>query len=306
MRQMIFAECAADRQRPLSKLSEAQRDDFIEILTVMDGRPVTIRLLDPPLHEFMPNSDAEFAALAEDTGLDASLLKDRAAVLHEFNPMLGHRGCRLGVTHPEIYEMQCRAIFEAATEVVSRGLAPPILEVMVPLICTREELVFVRGLVDQVARDVFGRAACSVPYSVGTMIELPRAALLAGEIAEVSDFFSFGTNDLTQTTLGLSRDDSHRFLKTYQERQIFAHDPFVSIDRPGVGRLMAIAVDAGLAVRPSLKIGICGEHAGDPKSIQLCEELGLSYISASPYRVLTARLSAAQAAIRRREFSTET
>ncbi len=305
MREMILAESAADRQRPLSKLSEAQREDFIEILTVMDGRPVTIRLLDPPLHEFMPNSDAEFDALAEDSGLDSSMLKDRAAALHEFNPMLGHRGCRLGVTHPEIYEMQCRAIFEAAIEVVRRGLPAPALEVMVPLICTREELLHVRDMVDRVALEVFEKAACSIPYLVGTMIELPRAALLAGEIAEVADFFSFGTNDLTQTTLGLSRDDSHRFLEAYQQRGIFKHDPFVSIDRPGVGRLMEIAVDAGRAVCPLLKVGICGEHAGDPNSIQLCEDLGLSYISASPYRVLTARLAAAQATIRNRGRRTE-
>ena len=262
----------------------------------MAGLPVTIRLLDPPLHEFLPQGDAEFAELAEVTGLGIAHLKRRADELHEFNPMLGHRGCRLGITYPEIYEMQARAIFEAACEVAETGEAP-VPEVMIPLVATKRELELMRALVDRVAAEVFAERGKVIEYLVGTMIELPRAALMAGEIAEEATFFSFGTNDLTQTTLGVSRDDAGRFLGAYVEQGIYARDPFVTLDIDGVGQLIALAVERGRAVRPDLKLGICGEHGGDPASIAFCDTQKLDYVSASPYRVPIARLAAAQASL---------
>jgi pyruvate,orthophosphate dikinase len=228
------------------------------------------------------------------------VLKRRAAELHEFNPMLGHRGCRLGVTYPEIYEMQARAIFEAACDVAAKSGEAPIPEVMIPLVATRRELELMKAVVDKAAKAVFAEKGREVKYLVGTMIELPRAALKAGEIAEVGEFFSFGTNDLTQTTLGVSRDDAGRFLTTYVEKGIFARDPFVAIDVEGVGELIQIATDRGRATRPDIKLGICGEHGGDPASIDFCESVGLDYVSASPYRVPIARLAAAQAALKAR------
>ncbi|WP_337587980.1 putative PEP-binding protein, partial [Sphingobium sp. ba1] len=235
--------------------------------------------------------------VAKAAGVSVDVLKRRANELHEFNPMLGHRGCRLGVTYPEIYEMQARAIFEAALIVKQRGGEAPIPEVMIPLVATRKELELMKAIVDRVAAEVFAEQGDSVEYLVGTMIELPRAALKAGEIAEVGEFFSFGTNDLTQTTIGISRDDAGRFLGTYVDKGIFARDPFVSIDVEGVGELIQLAAERGRKTRPGIKLGICGEHGGDPASIAFCEATGLDYVSASPYRVPIARLAAAQAAL---------
>ena len=297
VRQMILASDEKGRRVALEKLLPEQRKDFTEILEVMAGLPVTIRLLDPPLHEFLPHEEAEFAEVANAAGIDVDTLKRRAAELHEFNPMLGHRGCRLGVTYPEIYEMQARAIFEAAVDVAEKSGAAPIPEVMIPLVATRRELELMKAVVDKAAQAVFAEKGRTIEYLVGTMIELPRAALRAGEIAEVGEFFSFGTNDLTQTTLGVSRDDASRFLGAYVEQGIYAKDPFVSIDVEGVGELIEIAAERGGKTRPDIKLGICGEHGGDPASIAFCEKVGLDYVSASPYRVPIARLAAAQAAL---------
>ncbi|MEG3167626.1 pyruvate, phosphate dikinase [Sphingomonas sp. LB3N6] len=297
VRQMILASDEKGRRVALEKLLPEQRKDFTEILEVMAGLPVTIRLLDPPLHEFLPHEESEFAEVATAAGVDVDTLKRRAAELHEFNPMLGHRGCRLGVTYPEIYEMQARAIFEAAVDVAEKSGAAPIPEVMIPLVATRRELELMKAVVDKAAQAVFAEKGRTIEYLVGTMIELPRAALRAGEIAEVGEFFSFGTNDLTQTTLGVSRDDASRFLGAYVEQGIYAKDPFVSIDVEGVGELIEIAAERGRKTRTGIKLGICGEHGGDPASIAFCEKVGLDYVSASPYRVPIARLAAAQAAL---------
>ena len=297
VREMILAENEEGRRTALAKLLPEQRADFRQIFEVMAGLPCTIRLLDPPLHEFLPHGDAEFEALAEVTGYGVDHLKRRAGELHEFNPMLGHRGCRLGITYPEIYEMQARAIFEAACEVAKTSGEAPVPEVMVPLVATKRELELLRALINRVAEQVFAEQGRAVDYLVGTMIELPRAALMAGEIAEEARFFSFGTNDLTQTTLGVSRDDSARFLAPYVDKGIFARDPFVSLDVDGVGQLVEIAAERGRKTREDIKLGICGEHGGDPASIAFCEQVGLDYVSASPYRVPIARLAAAQAAL---------
>jgi pyruvate,orthophosphate dikinase len=300
VRQMILASDEKGRRIALEKLLPEQRKDFTEILEVMAGLPVTIRLLDPPLHEFLPHEESEFAEVATAAGVDVDTLKRRAAELHEFNPMLGHRGCRLGVTYPEIYEMQARAIFEAAVDVAEKSGAAPIPEVMIPLVATRRELELMKAVVDKAAQAVFAEKGRTIEYLVGTMIELPRAALRAGDIAEVGEFFSFGTNDLTQTTLGVSRDDASRFLGAYVEQGIYAKDPFVSIDVEGVGELIEIAAERGRKTRPNIKLGICGEHGGDPASIAFCEKVGLDYVSASPYRVPIARLAAAQAALQKK------
>ncbi|SEM49589.1 pyruvate phosphate dikinase [Sphingomonas gellani] len=300
VRQMILAADEAGRRAALDKLLPEQRDDFAEIFLVMAGLPVTIRLLDPPLHEFLPREEAEFAEVAAAAGTDVETVKRRASDLHEFNPMLGHRGCRLGVTYPEIYEMQARAIFEAAIDIAERTGRAPVPEVMIPLVATRRELELMKAVVDRAAQTVFAERGRTVKYLVGTMIELPRAALKAGEIAEVGEFFSFGTNDLTQTTLGVSRDDAARFLSAYVEQGIYARDPFVSLDVDGVGELVTLAVERGRATRSDIKLGICGEHGGDPASIAFCESAGLDYVSASPYRVPIARLAAAQAALKAR------
>ena len=296
VRQMILAESEEARGAALAKLLPEQRADFQSIFEIMAGLPVTIRLLDPPLHEFLPTAEDDFAALAEVMGIGVETLKRRTAELHEFNPMLGHRGCRLGITFPEIYAMQARAIFEAACEVARAGEAP-VPELMIPLVVTRRELEILKGLIDRTAEAVFAEQGLRLLYQVGTMIELPRAALMAGEIAEVAEFFSFGTNDLTQATLGLSRDDAGRFLGAYIEQGIFTRDPFVSLDVEGVGQLVALAAERGRAARNGIKLGICGEHGGDPASIAFCESVGLDYVSASPYRVPIARLAAAQAAL---------
>ncbi|MCV0384655.1 MAG: pyruvate, phosphate dikinase [Erythrobacter sp.] len=297
VREMILAESEEGRRSALDKLLPEQRGDFESIFRAMAGLPCTIRLLDPPLHEFLPHSDAEFEDLAANTGIDVGKLRRRAGELHEFNPMLGHRGCRLGITYPEIYEMQARAIFEAACNVAADGEAP-VPEIMIPLVATRRELEILRALVERVADEVFAETGRTLDYLVGTMIELPRAALMAGEIAQEAEFFSFGTNDLTQTTLGVSRDDAGRFLTPYVDRGIFARDPFVSLDIEGVGQLVELAVERGRGTRDGIKLGICGEHGGDPASIGFCEKVGLDYVSASPYRVPIARLAAAQASLR--------
>ena len=293
VRQMILADDEKGRRVALDRLLPEQRSDFIGIFEVMAGLPVTIRLLDPPLHEFLPHQESEFAEVAAAAGVGIEVLKQRAAELHEFNPMLGHRGCRLGVTYPEIYEMQARAIFEAACSLA----VAPVPEIMIPLVGTRRELELMKDVVDKAAEAVFAEQGKRIEYLVGTMIELPRAALMADEIAEVGAFFSFGTNDLTQTTLGVSRDDAARFLTHYVDKGIYARDPFVSLDVEGVGQLIEIATNKGRATRPDIKLGICGEHGGDPASIEFCEKTGLDYVSASPYRVPIARLAAAQAAL---------
>ena len=298
VRAMILADDESGRRTALERLLPEQRSDFAEIFRTMHGLPCTIRLLDPPLHEFMPTRDEEFQELSDSLDVSMDHLKRRAGELHEFNPMLGHRGCRLGITFPEIYEMQARAIFEAACDVTAEGGDPVVPEVMIPLVATRKELQILRKLVNDTAQEVFAERNASVEYLVGTMIELPRAALMAGEIAEEARFFSFGTNDLTQTALGVSRDDAGRFLSPYVEKGIYARDPFVSLDVDGVGQLVEIAVERGRETRSDIKLGICGEHGGDPESIAFCEKVGLDYVSASPYRVPIARLAAAQAALR--------
>jgi pyruvate,orthophosphate dikinase len=300
VREMILADDEHGRRAALAKLHPMQKGDFVELLNIMDGYPVTFRLLDPPLHEFLPHSEADLAEVAQATGLDAAKLLRRARELRETNPMLGHRGCRLGVSFPEIYEMQVRAIIEAACEVAASGKHSPCPEIMHPLVAKGEEMDFLRALTDRVARQVMAEQGRDIDYQVGTMIELPRAALCAGDLAAGAEFFSFGTNDLTQTTFGISRDDSARFLNTYIDKGIFARDPFVSIDVEGVGALIRMAAERGRAVRPDIKLGICGEHGGDPASIAFCEEVGLDYVSCSAYRVPIARLAAAQAALARR------
>jgi pyruvate,orthophosphate dikinase len=300
VREMILAEREGGRRRALEKLLPMQRKDFSEIFRIMAGLPVTIRLLDPPLHEFLPHTEEDMAEVSKQSGVSIDVLKARAEELHESNPMLGHRGCRLGVTYPEIYEMQARAIFEAALDVAKEAGAAPVPEIMIPLVATRRELELMRAVVVQTAERVFNERKAQVEYLVGTMIELPRAALRAGDIAEEAEFFSFGTNDLTQTALGISRDDASRFLKTYEEKGIYEKDPFVSIDRDGVGELVRIGCERGRAARPRIKLGVCGEHGGDPASIYFFEEVGLDYVSASPYRVPVARLAAAHAALGKR------
>jgi pyruvate,orthophosphate dikinase len=296
MREMILATTPEERRSALDKLLPMQQSDFHGIFVAMDGLPVTIRTLDPPLHEFLPHTAQEIEALARDTGATVEAIRTKVAALREANPMLGHRGCRLGISFPEITEMQARAIFRAAVECAAAGVhVHP--EIMIPLVADVNELERQRKVVDRVAEDVFSTAGRTVPYSVGTMIELPRAALTAGRIAEHADFFSFGTNDLTQTTFGLSRDDAGRFLPFYVEEGILERDPFVTLDESGVGELVEIATERGRATREDLKLGICGEHGGDPDSVAFCERAGLDYVSCSPFRVPIARLSAAQAAL---------
>ncbi len=297
VRQMIMANDERGRRVALDKLLPFQREDFRQLFTIMAGLPVTVRLLDPPLHEFLPHGEAELAEVAEALGTEVEAMHRRMAELAEANPMLGHRGCRLGVTYPEIYEMQARAIFEGALAVAEETGSAPVPEVMIPLVGTRRELEITRAQVDKAAKAVFERAGRTVEYSVGTMIELPRAVIIADRIAEVADFFSFGTNDLTQTVFGLSRDDAGKFLPTYVERGILPKDPFVSLDIEGVGEMVRMASEKGRATKNDLKLGICGEHGGDPASIAFCEQIGLDYVSCSPYRVPVARLAAAQAAL---------
>ena len=297
MREMILADNEIGRRAALAKLLPMQRSDFVELFEIMRGLPVTIRLLDPPLHEFLPKTDEEIIEVAAAMGVPAEQLRERTEALHEFNPMLGHRGCRLAVSYPEIAEMQARAIFEAALEAGKNSGELVVPEIMVPLVGLSEELRFVKARIDAVAREVMEEAGETVDYLVGTMIELPRAVIRAHRIAEDAEFFSFGTNDLTQTTYGISRDDASAFLTTYQQKGIIDRDPFVTIDIDGVGELIRMATDKGRATRPDIKLGICGEHGGDPQSIHFCEMIGLDYVSCSPFRVPIAKLAAAQAAL---------
>ena len=296
MREMILSEDEAGRRAALAKLLPMQRDDFAELFRVMKGLPVTIRLLDPPLNEFLPTGDAEMADVASSAGIDLERVKARVAQLHEMNPMLGHRGCRLAISYPEVCEMQARAMFEAALIAAADTGEAVKLEVMVPLIATKAELDLLKGVIDRVACEVEAEKGPKPEYITGTMIELPRAALRAGEIAETAEFFSFGTNDLTQTVYGLSRDDAASFIPTYERAGILPNDPFASIDVGGVGELVSLAVERGRKTRDALKLGICGEHGGDPASVAFCHQVGLNYVSCSPFRVPIARLAAAQAA----------
>ena len=297
MREMIVSKTAEQRRTALAKLLPMQRADFEGIFTAMKGYPVTIRFLDPPLHEFLPTSEADISSLAEEMGMSVSELKETVASLHEFNPMMGHRGCRLAVSYPEIAEMQTTAVIEAALNVREAGIevAP---EIMIPLVCDDKELKYVKKTVTDTADRIIAERNTTLEYKVGTMIEIPRAALTADAIASEAEFFSFGTNDLTQMTFGFSRDDSGKFLKYYYSDGIFESDPFARLDRDGVGQLIRIAAEKGRTTRPDIKMGICGEHGGDPSSVEFCHLVGLSYVSCSPYRVPIARLAAAQARIR--------
>ena len=301
MREMIVAETKKEREAALKKLLPLQREDFIGIFKEMAPHPVTIRSLDPPLHEFLPHEPVHVAALAAKMGISAERLTAKVEALAELNPMLGHRGCRLGISYPEITAMQARAIFEAACHVrrVLKKTVKP--EIMIPLVATRRELELQAKIVRDTAEAVFEEQGLRIPYLVGTMIELPRACIAADEIAAAAEFFSFGTNDLTQTTFGISRDDGSKFIPLYIDQEIFDSDPFASLDVRGVGGLMQIAVERGRGEKPELKIGICGEHGGDPRSIEFCQRLGLDYVSCSPHRLPIARLAAAQAALREKK-----
>jgi len=296
IREMILSETTTQRRAALAKLLPMQRADFAGIFTQMRGLPVTIRLLDPPLHEFLPHTREEMQQVAQAIGKSVEEVEARALQLKESNPMLGHRGCRLGITYPEIYEMQARAIFEAAASLSAEFT--PLPEIMIPLVMTQNELAILNTLIAGVAKEVMAETGTELPYLTGTMIELPRAALLAGDIAQVAEFFSFGTNDLTQTTFGISRDDAGSFIEIYKKRGVLARDPFVSLDTEGVGELIRIASERGRATRENVKLGICGEHGGEPKSVEFCHKIGLNYVSCSPFRVPIARLAAAQAAVK--------
>ena len=300
VRQMILSKTPEDREKALAKLLPYQKSDFFEIFKIMNGLPVTVRLLDPPLHEFLPKTDKDIDDVAKELNISNQNIKSRIIELHEQNPMLGHRGCRLGISYPEIYQMQCQAIFEALVECRKKKIKPVIPEIMIPLVSTAAEIQILRSLVVKEAEKIQKIHSIKIKYYVGTMIELPRAALRANAIAKFADFFSFGTNDLTQTTFGISRDDSGKFLNDYVENKIFNKDPFVSIDEKGVGELIKIAVERGRMQKKSLKLGICGEHGGDPASIEFCEKNKLNYVSCSPYRVPIARLAAAQAYLKRK------
>jgi pyruvate,orthophosphate dikinase len=293
---MILSKSKEDRAKALAKLLPHQKKDFVEIFKIMGGLPVTVRLLDPPLHEFLPHSDKEIQEVANVVGVDLKEVKSRISELHEQNPMLGHRGCRLGISYPEIYEMQCRAIFEALVELKKNKVKSAFPEIMIPLVSTEVEIKIMKELVNKIAKTVQEENKVKIDFMVGTMIELPRAAIKAKDIAKHAEFFSFGTNDLTQTTFGISRDDSGKFLNDYIDNKIFDIDPFVSIDE-GVEDLIEIAVLKGKKQNKKIKLGICGEHGGDPKSIAFCSRVGLDYVSCSPYRVPIARLAAAQAEI---------
>jgi pyruvate,orthophosphate dikinase len=298
VREMILSKTKEDRATALEKLLPHQKKDFVEIFKIMSGLPVTVRLLDPPLHEFLPRTDKEINEVANVVSLTVKEVESRIEELHEQNPMLGHRGCRLGISFPEIYEMQCRAIFEALVELKKKKIKSAFPEIMIPLVSTEAEIKIMKELVIRIASEVQKQYKLKIEFMVGTMIELPRAAIKAKEIAKHAEFFSFGTNDLTQTTFGISRDDSGKFLNDYLDNKIFSIDPFVSID-DGVADLVEIAVAKGKNQNKKLKLGICGEHGGDPKSIEFCSKVGLDYVSCSPYRVPVARLAAAQAELKK-------
>ena len=301
VRQMILSKTLEDRKKALAKLLPYQRNDFREIFKIMNGLPVTVRLLDPPLHEFLPKTEKDIDNIAKELNITHNDIKSRINELHEQNPMLGHRGCRLGISFPEIYQMQCQAIFEALADCKKKKIKPVIPEIMIPLVSTAAEIKILGNLVRKTAEEIQKIHSIKIKYYVGTMIELPRAALRAKDIAKYADFFSFGTNDLTQTTFGISRDDSGKFLNDYVENNIFSEDPFVSIDERGVGELIKIATERGRMQKKSLKLGICGEHGGDPASIEFCEKAKLNYVSCSPYRVPIARLAAAQAYLKKKK-----
>jgi pyruvate,orthophosphate dikinase len=298
VREMILAKDEAGRRAALAKLLPMQRQDFTDLFEIMSGLPVTIRLLDPPLHEFLPHTAQDLESVAEAIGVSADEVKARANELHEVNPMLGHRGCRLGISYPEIYEMQARAIFEASIEAGKSNGVRVIPEIMIPLVGDRKEVEFLKERIIGIAKQIEQESKDKLEFLIGTMIELPRAAIQAGDIAAEAEFFSFGTNDLTQTVYGISRDDSARFMNDYLSSGIWKQDPFVSLDQQGVGALISMAAEQGRRARPNIKLGICGEHGGDPASIDYCERISLDYVSCSPYRVPIARLAAAQAAIR--------
>ncbi|NCB49470.1 MAG: pyruvate, phosphate dikinase [Alphaproteobacteria bacterium] len=298
MRQMILSTNEADRRAALEKLLPYQKQDFIDLFTIMKGLPVTVRLLDPPLHEFLPNKAEEQAEVALALGIDVETVKSRTAQLHEANPMLGHRGCRLGITYPEINEMQAQAILEAALEVSEKEGIEVVPDIMIPLVGSKKELDLAKASVEKMAKEVSAKYGKEAKYNIGTMIELPRACVMSGEIAKTAEFFSFGTNDLTQTTLGMSRDDAGSFLPEYAKKGIYERDPFASLDQEGVGSLIKLAVKQGKETRPDIHLGICGEHGGDPRTVEFCHNVGLTYVSCSPYRVPIARLAAAQAEIK--------
>jgi pyruvate,orthophosphate dikinase len=300
MREMILASDTDGRRAALAKLLPYQKEDFVGIFRAMKGLPVTIRLLDPPLHEFLPHNDQDQVALARSLGVTPDQIRTRVQQLHEANPMLGHRGDRLAVTYPEILEMQVRAIIEAACEVKKEGIKV-LPEIMIPLVGTKRELDYLKTYTDETAKAVMKEQGVKVEYLYGTMIEVPRAAVTADEIAETAEFFSFGTNDLTQMTFGYSRDDVNSFLPDYLKKEILERDPFQSLDVGGVGQLIRMAVEKGRGVKPTLKCGICGEHGGDPRSVEFCHEVGLNYVSCSPFRVPIARLAAAHAAIKEKQ-----
>ena len=298
VREMIVADNEEARRKALAKLLPMQRSDFEGIYMAMEERPVTIRFLDPPLHEFLPHKDEEIAALAKEMGVTFEQLKATVVGLHEFNPMMGHRGCRLTVTYPEIAEMQTRAVIEAAINVRKKTGMNIVPEIMIPLVGEVKELAYVKAFVVATAKKVMEENGVEIPYMVGTMIEIPRAALTADEVAKEAEFFSFGTNDLTQMTFGFSRDDAGKFLSAYYEKKIYESDPFARLDQAGVGKLVKMAAELGKQTRPNIKLGICGEHGGDPSSIDFCNRVGLNYVSCSPYRVPIARLAAAQSALK--------
>ncbi|OGW86393.1 MAG: hypothetical protein A3A81_01115 [Omnitrophica bacterium RIFCSPLOWO2_01_FULL_45_10b] len=299
MREMILADDKELREKALAKLLPIQRKDFEEIFEVMDGLPVTIQLLDPPLHEFVPHGHDNQQEMAEAMHVSIEKVRDKVTSLHEMNPMLGHRGCRLGITYPEIYDMQARAIMEAACHMKQKGIRV-LPEIMIPLIGTKKEFSILKKNIEAVVKQVFEEKKMSLPYIIGTMIEIPRAAIVADTIAEEAEFFSFGTNDLTQMTFGYSRDDAGMFLKDYLEQGVLEKDPFQSLDTEGVGALMKWALERGRKVRKDLKVGICGEHGGDPASVEFCHNVGMNYVSCSPYRVPLARLAAAQAVLKKK------
>lgn len=297
VREMIVSNSELERSRALAKIYPFQKQDFYDIFELMNGKPVTVRLLDPPLHEFLPRNAADRAKLAELMGKSVREIEERTEYLHEVNPMLGHRGCRLGVTYPEIYEMQTKAIIEAALDVQAKGIVVK-PEIMIPLIIEKSELRYIKEKITAVIEELFAERKEKVDYKIGTMIEVPRACVTADKIAEEAEFFSFGTNDLTQITFGFSRDDAGKFIREYVDRGIFEKDPFISIDREGVGSLMKMAIEKGRKTRPNIKLGICGEHGGEPKSVEFCNEIGLDYVSCSPYRLLIAKIAAAQGKIK--------
>jgi pyruvate,orthophosphate dikinase len=297
MREMILADDESGRRAALAKLLPIQRQDFKDVFKAMAGLPVTVRLLDPPLHEFVPHEDDNQKEMANEMGISVEVVKQKVADLHEFNPMLGHRGCRLGNTYPEITEMQARAIIEASLDLKKEGVKT-FPEIMIPLIGNKKELKLQEEIVRSTIAEVFAERGESIEYMVGTMIEVPRAAVTADEVAEVAEFFSFGTNDLTQMTLGFSRDDAGKFLPVYIQKGLLKNDPFQVLDQDGVGQLVKMGIEKGRSTNPKLKIGICGEHGGEPSSVEFCVRAGMNYVSCSPFRVPIARLAAAQAALR--------